>query len=68
MLPYGFALLAANAPADEAESLTSRLKLKRDEAVAVTAIASMRGSDGRGNRLSPKRKRGNPAVSFTYAL
>lgn len=41
-LPYGFALLAANASPGEAPSIVTRLKLKRDEAAAVTAVASMR--------------------------
>lgn len=42
ILPFGFALLAENAASDEAESLVARLKLKREEAAAVTAVASMR--------------------------
>ena len=41
-LPYGFALLAAQASTDEAPAIVARLKLKRDEAGAVTSVASMR--------------------------
>jgi len=42
-LPYGFALLAANASPGETPSIVARLKLKRDEAAAVTAVAAMLG-------------------------
>ena len=42
LLPYGFALLAAGSSPDDAPLIVARLKLKRDEAAAVTAIASMR--------------------------
>lgn len=42
LLPYGFALLAAGSWPDDAPLIVARLKLKRDEAAAVTAIASMR--------------------------
>jgi tRNA nucleotidyltransferase (CCA-adding enzyme) len=41
-LPYGFALLAANASPDEARLIIARLRLTRDEAAAVAAVASMR--------------------------
>lgn len=41
-LPYGFALLAAHARTTDATSITGRLRLKRDEAAAVTGIAAMR--------------------------
>jgi tRNA nucleotidyltransferase (CCA-adding enzyme) len=40
-LPYGFALLTAAASPDEAATIVTRLKLKRDEAGAVTAVASL---------------------------
>lgn len=40
-LPYGFALLAATASPDEGSAIVSRLHLKRDEAAAVSAVASM---------------------------
>jgi tRNA nucleotidyltransferase (CCA-adding enzyme) len=40
---YGFALLAARAPADDADAICERLRLKRDEAAAVRGIAAMRG-------------------------
>lgn len=39
--PYGFALLAGAASPDAAPAIVARLKLKRDEAAAVTAVASM---------------------------
>jgi tRNA nucleotidyltransferase (CCA-adding enzyme) len=41
LLPYGFALLAAGATPDEAPQIIARLKLRREEAVAVTATTSM---------------------------
>jgi tRNA nucleotidyltransferase (CCA-adding enzyme) len=40
-LPYGFSLLAAAASADEAAAIVTRLKLKHDEAAAVTAISAL---------------------------
>ncbi len=40
-LPYGFALLSANASPAEASAIVARLKLKRSEAEAVTGTASM---------------------------
>lgn len=42
MLPYGFALLAGTASPADAASIVARLKLKREEAAAVTGVASMR--------------------------
>jgi tRNA nucleotidyltransferase (CCA-adding enzyme) len=42
LLPYGFALLAANASLEEAALIATRLKLKQDEVAAVSGIASMR--------------------------
>lgn len=42
LLSYGFALLAAGSSPEESPRIIARLKLKHDEAAAVTAIASMR--------------------------
>jgi tRNA nucleotidyltransferase (CCA-adding enzyme) len=42
-LPRCFALLAANATPDDAGAVVERLRLRRDEAAAVQAIASLRG-------------------------
>jgi tRNA nucleotidyltransferase (CCA-adding enzyme) len=41
-LPLGFALLASRAKPDEAAAIVDHLRLRREEAAAVTAIASMR--------------------------
>ncbi len=41
-LQYGFALLSAGAPIDEAELIVSRLKLTREEAAAVRCATAMR--------------------------
>ena len=41
-LPYGFALLVATASPDDAAVFVARLRLKRDEAAAMTAVAAMR--------------------------
>ncbi len=39
---YGFALLALHATPEDAEAITARLRLKRDEAAAVSGIAALR--------------------------
>jgi tRNA nucleotidyltransferase (CCA-adding enzyme) len=41
--PYGFALLASGASPEEADAIVRRLRLKRDEAAAVTGVAALRG-------------------------
>jgi len=45
-LPYGFALLAADASADDAAAIVARLRLRRDEAPAIVGVAAMRGAGG----------------------
>ena len=40
-VPLGFALLAAGASSEDAESICARLRLKRDEAAAVRGLAAM---------------------------
>jgi tRNA nucleotidyltransferase (CCA-adding enzyme) len=42
--PFGFALLAAGAPPDDAEAIVRRLRLKRAEAAAVRAVAALRAA------------------------
>lgn len=39
---YGFALLASGATEQQADAIDRRLRLRRDEAAAVTAVASLR--------------------------
>jgi tRNA nucleotidyltransferase (CCA-adding enzyme) len=41
-MPFAFALLCAQAPSQSAISIVERLRLRRHEAEAVTALASMR--------------------------
>jgi tRNA nucleotidyltransferase (CCA-adding enzyme) len=43
VVPFGFALLAVDASASDADAIVERLRLKRHEAAAVRAVAPLRG-------------------------
>ncbi|MBF6600097.1 MAG: CCA tRNA nucleotidyltransferase [Dehalococcoidia bacterium] len=51
---YGFALMASGASEQQAQAIARRLRLKRDEAAAVTAVASLRSASELLRRLDVK--------------
>jgi hypothetical protein len=54
VVPFGFAMLAGGATAEDAEGIVERVRLRRGEAEAVRGLAAMRGVEGMLRRPQAK--------------